>query len=79
MGTLLLHFAAGTLGSLIVFLVFTRLSGTRSFSPPFGIIFIGIACAAMAHFLSPWATPAIVAVYLLVSAWEFMQERKTRK
>lgn len=79
MGTVLFHFAAGTLGSLAVFLVFTRISGTRSFSAPFGVVFIGIVCASMAHYLSPWATPAIVTLYGLVSAGEFLQERKAWK
>jgi hypothetical protein len=75
MGTLLFHFAAGTLGSLAVFLVFIRLSGTRSFSAPFGIYFIRIACAALAHFISPWVTPIIVAAHLSVSVGEFAQAR----
>jgi hypothetical protein len=79
MGTIFLHFVAGTLGSLVVFLVVTRLSGARSFSAPFGVVFIGIPCAALAHFLSPWATPAVVTVYALVSVSELLQERKAQK
>ena len=43
MATVLLHFAAGALGALAVFLVFLRLSGATSFSPPFGVVVIGIA------------------------------------
>ena len=79
MGTIFLHFVAGTLGSLAVFLVFTRLSGARGFSAPFGVVFIGVACAALAHFISPWVTPAVVTVYALVSVSELLQERKARK
>jgi hypothetical protein len=74
-----LHFIAGSFGALIVFLVFTRLSGTTRFSAPFGVIFIGIACASLAHFLSPWATLAIVAIYALFSAGELYQDIKARK
>jgi len=42
---------------------------------PFGVIFVGIACAALAHFVSPWATPVIVASYFLVSLGEYVRER----
>ncbi len=79
MTTALLHFAAGTLASLAIFLLFTWLSGARSFSAPFSVVFIGIACASMALYLSPWATPAIVTLYFLASASEFLQERKAKK
>jgi CHASE2 domain-containing sensor protein len=79
MATVILHFVAGTLGGLAVFLVFTRLSGVTSFSAPFGVIVIGVACAALAHFLSPWATPAIIVIYAVASAMEFLQEQKARK
>jgi hypothetical protein len=77
--TVLLHFAAGALGALAVFLVFLRLSGATSFSPPFGVVVIGIACATLAHLLSPWATPAIILIYAVTSAAEFRQDRKARK
>jgi Na+-driven multidrug efflux pump len=77
--TVFLHFIAGSLGALVVFLVFTRLSGVTRFSAPFGLIVYGIVCAALAHILSPWATPAILAIYALVSAGELYQERKERK
>jgi len=65
MSTVLLHFAIGTAGSLVMFLIFTKISGIRSFSAPFFVIFIGIACASLAHFVSPWATPIVLLVYLL--------------
>jgi ABC-type uncharacterized transport system permease subunit len=79
MATVLLHFIAGSFGGLLVFLVFTRLSDVTRFSVPFGVIFVGIACAALAHFLSPWATPTIMVLYALASAGELYQERKARK
>lgn len=79
MGTVFLHFVAGTLGSLAVFLAFFRLSGASSFSAPFGVVFIGIACASLAHFVSPWATPTVLTAYALVSAVEYWQESKARK
>jgi uncharacterized membrane protein YjjP (DUF1212 family) len=74
----LLHFVAGTLGSLLVFLLFVRLSRVDSFSAPFGVVFIGVACAALAHFVSPWATPAVVAGYAVVSAFELWQDRRAQ-
>lgn len=79
MTTVLLHLVAGSLGALVVFLVFTRLSGVGSFSMPFGVFFVGIACASLAHFLSPWATPVILVIYALTSASELYQERQARK
>lgn len=77
MGSALLHFASGTLGSLIVFLGFQLLSG-GSFSAPFGVVFIGIACAALGSFVSPWATPAVLVAYALMNAAEFHRDRKDR-
>lgn len=77
--TVLLHFIAGSFGALVVFLVFTRLAGVTRFSAPFGLIVVGIVCASLAHVLSPWATPAILVIYALVSASELYQERKDRK
>lgn len=79
MAMVFLHFITGSLGALVVFLVFTRLSGATGFSAPFGVIFVGITCASLAHFLSPWATPAIVVIYALASAGELYQERKARE
>ena len=74
-----LHFVLGTVGSLAVFLVLTRLSGARSLSAPFGVIFIGIACASLAHFVSPWATPIVIAIYALIGISEVLQDRKAKK
>jgi hypothetical protein len=76
---LFLHFVAGTVGALVVFLVIARLSGERRFSAPFGVVFVGLACAVLAHFLSPWATPAIVALYALVAIGEWRHERRRRR
>lgn len=79
MTTVLFHFAAGTLGALAVFLLFVRLSGETGFSAPFGVVFFGICCAALAHFLSPWTTPVLLVVYAAASAAEYLQDRKARK
>lgn len=75
MSAVALHFAIGTAGSLVLFLVFTRLSGTGSFSAPFFVIFIGITCASLAHFVSPWATPIVLLVYLLSCINELRVDR----
>jgi uncharacterized membrane protein YjjP (DUF1212 family) len=79
MGNVFLHFAVGALGSLAVFLVLTRLSGLSRFSAPFGVVFIGIACASLAHFVSPWATPVVIAIYALIDISEVLQDRKAKK
>lgn len=78
MGTVILHFIAGTLGYLAMFLLFAYLSGERKLSAPFGVIFIGVVCGAMAHFLSPWATSVVVTMYALGCAGEWTQARKAR-
>lgn len=76
MQIVLLHFLAGTLGCFLVFLIAARISGTEGFSAPFGLVFMGLACAALAHFMSEWATPAIVALYALSAIGEALRERK---
>lgn len=76
---LLAHFAVGTLGALAVFLLLARLSGETSFSAPFGLIFVGIACAGLAHFLSPWATPAVLLLYALTALSEARQKRRMKR
>jgi hypothetical protein len=71
----MIHFAIGLFGSLFIFLVFTWLSGVQRFSMPTVVVFVGINCALLAHFISPWATPAVLVLYALVSAHEFQQDR----
>ncbi len=75
----LIHFAVGTAGAFVVFLVFERLAGVTRFSMPFGLFFVGVACASGSHYVSPWATPAILLLYTLVSASEFQQDRAAAK
>lgn len=75
MASVLLHFVLGTLGSLALFLFFTYRSGERSFSAPFGAVVVGISCASLSWFLSPWATPVILVLYALASASELRRER----
>ena len=77
--TTLIHFVLGTLGALFIFLIFARLSGVERFSMPFGVVVVGMACASLAHFVSPWATLAVLLLYALVSAHEFQQDRAAAK
>lgn len=70
----MIHFAAGAFGSLIVFLIRARLSGENGFSLPAAPVVVGIACASLSHFLSPWATPAILLLYVLASVNELQQD-----
>jgi len=74
-----LHFLAGTVGALAVFLVSERLSGATSFTAPFGIVFIGLVCAGLAHFLSPWATLAVLLLYALAGINEYVREQASVK
>ncbi len=77
MTAVLLHFFAGMLGALAVYFVFIRLAGATSFSAPFGVIFIGIACAALSHFVSPWATPVIIVGYAAAGTGEYLQDQES--
>lgn len=72
----LLHFLAGTLGSFGIFLIFTKLSGTKQFSLPLGLVFFGISCAVIAHYLTPWATPILLFVYGLVQGKESWDDHR---
>ena len=76
MATPFVHFVLGSVGSLLLFLLLARLSGVKGFSFPSASIVVGIACASMAHFLSPWATPVILALYAISSLYELRQENR---
>jgi len=71
----LLHFVVATAGALALALLFARLGGERSFSLPVGCVVIGIACATLAHFLSPWATPVVLVLYAIANLHELRQGR----
>lgn len=58
----LLHFLAGTIGALALFLVFSRLAGVTSFSAPFGVIFVGIVAAFGANAQEPAPVTADAAI-----------------
>lgn len=73
------HFVIGTAASLLLFLVFTWLSGTRGYSAPFAVVFIGFTCALLAHFVSPWATPVVLTLYGIAAALECRNDRMTAK
>jgi len=72
---MLVHFAIGTIGSLLIFLLFSRISGEKSFSFPSVVILMGFFCSTMAHFLSPFATPVILSLYAIASFNELRQHQ----
>ena len=74
-----IHFAVGFAVSLLIFLAFTWLSGERRFSAPFAVVFIGFACGLLSHFVSPWATPVVLAMYGVASANEYRVARMAAK
>ena len=77
--SLIVHFLAGAAGALAIFLVAARITGTRRFSFPSAIVLVGFFCAVASHFASPWATPAILALYALATAGETRAELAARK
>ena len=76
MPDLVLHFLIGSAGALGVFLIFAWLSGEKRFSAPFGVFFVGFSCALLAHYLSPWATPAVLTAYGMAAFQEYRNFRK---
>lgn len=74
-----LHFLIGLAGSVTIFVVFFRLSHAQSTSAPFGLIFFALACGVLAVYLSPWATPAALLAYFVVSLKEFRDDQRHAK
>lgn len=70
MTTALVHFLIGTFGSLAISLWAEWISGVQRFSAPFGVVFIGITCASLAVYLSPWSTAAVLVLYAAVARQE---------
>lgn len=75
----LIHFGVGVLVVLAMDYGRARLSGEAGGSLSAAPLVVGIACAALAHFLSPWATPAVLFLYAAVSVNEWLQERRDKK
>jgi hypothetical protein len=75
---LLLHFLAGAFGALLLFLIFTCVLRREGFSLPTVAIFIGLLCAIFAHFLSGWATPAVLLIYAMGLWREWREECSQR-
>ena len=70
----LVHLVLGTLGALAILAALARISGEPYGSAAFGVIVVGVACAALASFLSPWATPAVLVLYGLAGIFELRRE-----
>ena len=70
-----IHFVIGSVAALFIFLVFTWLSGVRSFSAPSAVLFIGFTCGLLSHFVSPWATPVVLVLYGVASLNEYRIDR----
>ncbi|MBD2654575.1 MULTISPECIES: hypothetical protein [Synechocystis] len=77
MVTIAIHTALGVIGGLLIFAVFFYLSNAQQTSAPLGLIFLGLACGIMAHYLSPWATLVILGLYALISFKEWWGDRHT--
>lgn len=75
----LIHFGLGALVVLAMDYGRARLCGQAGGSLSAAPLVIGLACAALAHFLSPWATPVVLLLYAGVSVNEWLQERRDQK
>ena len=73
------HIVIGSVASLLMFLGFLWLSGARSFSAPFAVLFIGFTCGLLSHFVSPWATPGVLVLYGAALAIEYRNDRIAAK
>lgn len=61
----LFHFIVSTLISFILWRVFQFTSGETSYSLPTSPLVMGVVCATLSHFLSPWSTPVVLLLYVL--------------
>jgi hypothetical protein len=77
--SVLVHLVASSLVAVLIELVASRLSGETAASAPLGAVLVGVTCAAAAHHVSPWATPAILALLALARGGELWRERAERK
>ncbi|MBK9347141.1 MAG: hypothetical protein IPN06_12365 [Burkholderiales bacterium] len=75
----LIHFGVGLLVVLVIDYGRARLAGESGGSLSLAPVVVGIACAALGHFLSPWATPVVLLLYAAVSINEWLQERRDKK
>ena len=71
----LLHFLIGSLGTLLVTSWAAHKAAESNGSAPAAALVVGVACASLAHFLSPWATPVVLG---LVSASTIKELRQTQ-
>ena len=78
MSTVLAHLVFGTAGAFAVFVALARLAGERSFSAPLGAVLVGVTCAVLAHFASPWATPAVLLLLVAAGLVEVTADRRRR-
>ncbi len=74
----LMHFAIGAAGALAISLLFSRLSGETSGAALAMAMIVGIACASLAHFVSPWATPGALLLVVLSSLRELREFQAPR-
>jgi len=72
----LVFFFISLVGLAFVFWIFFRLSGGGSTSMPFGLIFVALTSAVLSIQLSPWATPAVLALYAGFSLKEYLEDKR---
>lgn len=73
--TILIHTLIGAIGASCIFALFFHLSGAETTSVPLGLIFVALGCGILSHYLSPWATAIVLAVYALGCGIEWWQDR----
>jgi hypothetical protein len=71
-----MHFAIGAAAALAISLLFSRLSGESNGAAPAMAVIVGTACASLAHFVSPWATP-VTLLLMALSAMRELREFRT--
>jgi hypothetical protein len=72
----LYHFLIGAIAAGAISLLFAWLSPGEAGSLSFGFLIVAMACGAAALYISPWATPVILALYLGVSFWEWWRDHR---
>ncbi len=72
----ILNFFAGTIISLVIFLIATCAEGIRSFSAPFFLIFVGLFCGILSIWFGYLGSVGVLVLYMIASVVEVVEMRK---
>ena len=71
----LFHFLLGAIVSFLFYLWVSKRTGIEGFSFPSASLLVGVICAVLANFLSPWVTPVVLFAYAVATLNEHKVDR----